>query len=272
MTKIWNKYIKKSIIYTASIISIIYILLSDKLMLNLVLNLNVSDSINILLNKLLVTALVFGGTLITIYLYYKFRKKVRISASNYIIEVRYGDIFKIDNCKKVISFDECFTDAIGNGPADVNEGSICGQFLQRNPNINIKEVISEHKLEVKGKSKYEKKDKYESGRLITYDNYLLMPFAKLDKYGRGIITYKEFMDCLSILWEEIDKYYGQKDVCIPILGSGVTRFKDVIMTKQQLLDVIIASYKLNHSKIKKPNKLIIICDGDVALDKIGEVI
>ena len=57
---------------------------------------------------------------------------------------------------------------------------------------------------------------------------------------------------------------------MPIIGSGVTRFKDVTLSKQELLDVIIASYRLNIRKIHKPNKLIIICPkGDISLSKIG---
>ncbi|WP_374118375.1 macro domain-containing protein [uncultured Fusobacterium sp.] len=34
----------------------------------------------------------------------------------------------------------------------------------------------------------------------------------------------------------------QKNVCIPILGSGVTRMDNVLLTQQELLDIIIGSY------------------------------
>ena len=77
-----------------------------------------------------------------------------------------------------------------------------------------------------------------------------------------------------MLWSEIDKHYGQQDVCIPILGSGITRMDDTTLMQQELLDIIIASYKLSASKIKKPNKLIIVCkrSDDFSLYKIGEYI
>ena len=85
------------------------------------------------------------------------------------------------------------------------------------------------------------------------------------------------MECLSILWEEIDKYYGQQDVCIPILGAGLTRFdggSGASIPQQELLDMIIWSYKLSSHKIKAPYKLRIICrrSEDFSLDKIDSQI
>ena len=69
------------------------------------------------------------------------------------------------------------------------------------------------------------------------------------------------------------RYYGQKDVCIPILGAGLTRFdggSGASIPQQELLDMIIWSYKLSSHKIKSPRKLRIICrrDEDFSLDKI----
>ena len=75
--------------------------------------------------------------------------------------------------------------------------------------------------------------------------YLLLAFAKLDKDGLGRMTRDEFLACLSVLWKEIDKYYGQKDVCIPVLGSGITRMDDTSLTQQELLEIIIGSYRLS---------------------------
>ena len=57
-----------------------------------------------------------------------------------------------------------------------------------------------------------------------------MAFAKLDEDGRGyFFSWDEYLHYLSILWNEIDKYFGQKDVRIPILGSGITRFGNKLL-------------------------------------------
>ena len=72
----------------------------------------------------------------------------------------------------------------------------------------------------------------------------------------------------------IDKYYACKSVAIPILGSGITRYRDESLTQQQLLDIIIVSYKMSPHKIKRPAELHIICRecDDFSLNKLGKYI
>ena len=199
---------------------------------------------------------------------------INITINNSKVEIKYGDILKIKKCKKVINFDECFTTTVGESPSEIKPTSICGQYLLKNPNIDMDRLIANAKLKpAKTNSKFQNKVRYDSGKLVPNGDDLLMAFAKLDEDGIGMFfSYQEFLDCLSILWEEIDKYYGQKDVCIPILGSGLTRINGQSPTQQELLDIIIMSYKLNIHKIKKPYKLRIICkknDG-FSLNNIGE--
>lgn len=97
-----------------------------------------------------------------------------------------------------------------------------------------------------------------------------MAFAKLDKNGLGRLSRDEYLKCLSVLWEELNTYYEQKDVCIPILGGGLTCFDRGSISQQELLDMMIWSYKLSSHKIKSPYKLRIICkrSEDFSLDRI----
>ena len=204
------------------------------------------------------------------------RKKVSIKGNNYKITVEYGDLFKIKNCKRVISFDECFSTHVGAAPADIKETSICGQYLIANPNLNIQQLIADSQLKsLKSKSKYRNKERYESGRIVSNGDDLLLAFAKLDKDGLARFSKRdEYLECLSTLWEEIDKYYGQQDVCIPILGAGLCRFEGgsgASISQQDLLDMIIWSYRLSSHKIKAPYKLRIICkrDKDFSINNIS---
>jgi len=86
-----------------------------------------------------------------------------------------------------------------------------------------------------------------------------MAFAKLDKNGIAKMTYAQYTDCLSKLWQQIDLYHGTNDVYIPILGSKIVRFVDKDLNQQELLDVIIASYRLSPKKMKRPFTLHIVC-------------
>lgn len=192
------------------------------------------------------------------------RRKVIIKGNNFIIEIAYGNLFKQKNCKKVISFDECYTTKVGEKPEEIKPTSICGQYLSMHPEINMPELLCRANLKpLKHKSKHNRRDCYESGRLIPYGDDLLLAFAKLDEEGRGqFFSREEYLESLEILWQEIDKHYAQKDVCIPILGSGLTRFDSsagASSSQQEMLDLIIGSYWLSSRKIKAPCKLRIIC-------------
>lgn len=62
--------------------------------------------------------------------------------------------------------------------------------------------------------------------------------------GRGFESFEEYLESLSILWEEQDKYYGQRHVCIPVLCSCICRIGEHTPTQQELVDIIIYSYTL----------------------------
>ena len=83
-------------------------------------------------------------------------------------------------------------------------------------------------------------------------------------------TRKEYLDCLSLLWKEIDTNYGSTDVCVAILGAGRTIMFDDSLTAQNLLDMMISSYILSDYKIKPPHRLRIVFwkNDDISLDKV----
>lgn len=102
-----------------------------------------------------------------------------------------------------------------------------------------------------------------------------MAFAELDESGKGrFFSRDDYIKCLDFLWQELENYSSEENVCIPILGSGTTSFNSVSgasISKKELLDIIILSYKLSSHKIKLPNKLHIICQktADFSINDIG---
>ena len=269
-----HNFLKISGGIVSTLVSISFMFIPESLFAKYNIFPNISYEMNIIVNRIL---FLFGIILLSVILtaiYICIYKKITIKGHNYTIQIEYGDINKVKKCKRVINFDECFSTNVGDSPSDIKPTSICGQYLLKNPNIDMDRLIAKAGLKpAKTNSKFQNKVRYDSGKLVSNGDDLLMAFAKLDEDGIGtFFSYQEFLDCLSILWEEIDKYYGQKDVCIPILGSGLTRINGQSLTQQELLDVIIMSYKLNIHKIKKPYKLRIICkkSGGFSLNNIGE--
>lgn len=226
-----------------------------------------------LANRVIFFCLVCIITALCILVWRYFRRKLVLRGQNYRIIVEYGDILKQSKYQKVINFDECFTTELGNAPHQIKLTSLCGQFLQKHPDINIPSLISEEKIKPTRKhSEYNNTLCYEPGSTLRYNDYLLMAFSKLDSNGRASMSREDYLTCLNTLWKEVNKNFTQKDVVIPVLGAGLTCFNGEILSQQQLVDMIIASYKLNPYKIKLPNSLRIICkkNDEFSLNKIGE--
>lgn len=234
-----------------------------------------SSELNIVFNRILCCLLICFLIYVCYQIYFTFRRSITIKEKDFEIQVSYGNLLKQKNCKRVISFDECFTTRVGNGVGDIKSNSLCGQYLEENPNLDIDKLISAvHLIPEVRKSKYLRKVRYKSGSLVPYENDLLLAFAPLDENGRGVFSsYKDYTDSLTVLWKELDKYYAQHNVCIPILGSGITRIGDGLghsFSQQELLSIMIGSYKISPYKIKKPFKLRIICrkQSDFTLENI----
>ena len=270
-----NKFFKHSLTLSFSIITVIFTFVPESVFDTIHIIKDAPTETNIICNRIVAFVAVFITVAIVYSFYLHFRKKINIKGKNYNIIVRYGDIFNMTDCKKVIPFDECFSTSVGAAPSQIKPGSICGQYLNKYPITDMQDLLGSAQIKpISGKSKYNSQAKYESGCLIPKDDCLLMAFAKLDKDGLGEMTREEYLDCLEVLWQEINKHYGLSDVCIPILGSGITRMGDNSLTQQELLDMIIASYKLSKHKIKSPAKLHIVCQkrDDFSLNKIGQYI
>ena len=238
-------------------------------------NLDVKDA-NIIISHFVCFFLVWLGTSLAYAIFLKLRRWVTFKGSNYTIRVEYGNILKKKNCKRVINFDECFTTKVGRSTADINPDSICGQYLSLHSDLNIQQLIEIYQIKpARSKSKYQHNTRYDSGTIVPNGDDLLMAFAKLDERGKGrFFSRDEYLECLDLLWKEIENNYSEKDVCVPILGAGTTSFdggSGASISQQELLDMMIWSYKLSSHKIKAPHKLRIVCkkNSGFSINNIG---
>lgn len=234
-----------------------------------------AQDINIIFSRLVCFLLVWIGTSLLYGAFLKFRRWTTIKDQNYSIKIEYGNILKKRKCKRVISFDECFTTQVGNATADINPNSICGQYLSLHPNLDVQQLIETAQITpARSKSKYQHKTRYDSGTIVPNGDDLLMAFAKLDERGKGrFFSRDEYIKCLDLLWKELENYYSEKDVCVPILGAGTTSFdggSGASISQQDLLNMMIWSYKLSSHKIKAPYKLRIVCkkNSDFSINNI----
>lgn len=234
-----------------------------------------AEACNITIMKLAVFGILFVVAFIISCVYSRTRK-VKIEGNNYSIVIEYGDLLEKKDCQRIITFDECYTTTIGTGPSDIKKDTVCGQYLTKYPNLDIKALITASGIKpCRRKSKYKNSTCYEPGTILANGDDLLMAFTKLEPNGKSMkFTVEEYLKCLSLLWKEIDNNYNNKDVYLPVLGSGVARFENGNSTsipKQELVDLMISSYKLSPHKLKNNNALHIVCrrSKDFSMDKVS---
>lgn len=265
MSKIWKFLIGKGSAIAYAIITAIFTIIPENAFNCVKICKDWSDTRNILINRLIVCLAVFVVSNLIYWAWRKNRKKVIVKGSDFTIQIEYANLMDVTKGKVVINFDECFTTRVGDAPGDIKVASVCGQYLEKykmennGQELNVRKLIDNSGIKPeKGKSKYKQQTRYTPGTVIQNGNYLLVAFAKLDKDGRGHLTYDEYLDFLDKLWEQIDVYHGTDDVYVPILGSRIIYF-DKEFTQQELLDIMINSYSLSPKKLKKPNILHIVC-------------
>lgn len=236
-----------------------------------------TQDVNIVISRLVCFLFVWVVTSLLYTACLKFRIWTTIKGQNYSIRIEYGNILKKRHCKRVINFDECFTTQVGNATADVNPDSICGQYLKLHPTLDVQQLIdAEHIKSARGKSKYSHKTRYDSGTIVPNGDDLLMAFAKLDEKGKGrFFSHDEYLACLDLLWKELENNYSEKNVCVPVLGAGTTSFdggSGASISQQDLLDMMIWSYKLSSHKMKHPHRLHIVCkkSSGFSINNIGK--
>lgn len=222
------------------------------------------DEINIVYNRVLLFLIIWFIFTVCIIARLAFRQSITIEDEDFIIKVKYGDLLAEKKCKRVICFDECFSTSVGEACNDIKPSSICGQYLQSTPNLNIAKLIASAGVtQSRKKSKYKSQNKYDSGTIVPNGDDLLIAFVPLDESGKGVFSsYEDYLKSLFSIWKELDKYYAQQDVCISIFGAGITRIgcgSGRSLSQQELLNRIIESYRLSPYKLKKPNVLKIIC-------------
>lgn len=219
-----------------------------------------------------------------IYLFCKANNltSVILNVNNSILEIKTGDIFQEEGIK-VIAFNEYF-DTIADDKI-ISKNSLNGIFINKiitgiSKKLSLKKLdnLIEKDLYLKANCQKEynynrsmgKKQKYRLGSIFEYNNeYFLTAMTKFDSDNRASLYQKEFIEFLLNFWDNIDKKYNGRTIVLPILGSGITRFTDHReITEQELLNLIIWSFKLSRIKLISSAKIKIIIHNS-KIDKIN---
>ena len=217
-----------------------------------------------------VAGIVALGLIVLVYLaiwvYANIRRSIRLKINTSEVEVYFGDIFEDAAELKAISFNEYFDTQVDD--KIILKRSLHGQFIEKfyGGQVGALDGIiaaDEHLTEmIEGENSTRlagKKTKYKLGTVCMAQEYLLIALSRFDANNKAFIEISDYISCLLAFWNEVDRVYAGRTLALPVLGSGITRFRDYEnISDQELLELIIWTFKLSRIKFAYPSKVKIV--------------
>jgi len=201
-----------------------------------------------------------------IWIYFNFRQIIRLKINESEVEVKFGDIFSEKADLKVIAFNEYFDTLVDDRV--IAKSTLNGQFIDKFYKNKVKELDSmistdSHLKESNSREnvnrRYGKKTKYNLGTIFAVNDYLLTALTHFDDDDRAYLDINDYINCLLNFWNEVDRVYAGRTIALPVLGSGITRFKGYDnISDQELLELIVWTFKVSRIKFTYPSKVKIV--------------
>ena len=184
--------------------------------------------------------------------------------NNSTVNIKFANIFEQPDLK-VIAFNEYFDTQVddiviakktlnGKYLLEFAQKEALDELIENNPHLK------DRKAEPNLSREIGKKQRYKLGTICKNDDYLLVALTHFDDVNRAYLTLQQYSDCLINMWNEIDILYNGQTVSLPLLGSGITRFKDCEVNDQELLEIILWTYRISKVKFTYPSCLNIVLD------------
>ena len=215
-----------------------------------------------------IVAFVYGSLVLAIWttIGRKYRDSIAFQIGRNTVTVKSGDIFMAPGWR-VIPMDTTFSTVVDDKV--ISKNSLHGKLvLEYGDADEIKEVV---KTEAKRRGFQKSKGIYRFplGTVIHYEceekngqnnTYLMVAMTALDKNWEAHTTMAQYEHTLMEMWKEIGRVYARKDIVLPLIGSGITRFDDDQNDPASLLRCMLCT--LNTSKIRLNSKITVVIYDD----------
>jgi hypothetical protein len=231
---------------------------------------NTSDKITILFCVCCTLAVIY----LILWYYYNRLKSIKLSIDNSDIIIKEGDIFNQEGLK-TIGFNEYFDTIVDD--KIIAKNSLNGKFINKyfsDANL-LNDYIQSYDFKescLNGENEKRlvgNKFKFNLGTICVYnDEYLLTAFSYFDENNRAYLSMTDYLTFLLNFWDSVNVVYAQRCVSVPIFGSGITRIKGhSYISDEDLLKIMIWTFKISEMKFKHPANLTII----ISKDKIDRI-
>lgn len=209
---------------------------------------------------------------ISVVIHANLKKGVTLKIRNTKIVIKQGDLFE-EPGTKVIPMNEYFDVDIENGVVDPN--SLHGQYIKSHAQKASEKLYSDIVKALQNKKPktidqerpYGGQIKYKLGTI--YDDkqgFFLLAYSRFDKDNRAFLKNDDIVQCYTNLWNEIDIIRGTKSIVLPVLGAGgIVRFNKEY-TPQQLIELILWSFRISGVHLSKNATLTIVVHESLVKD------
>lgn len=195
------------------------------------------------------------------------RRGIRLNIGDNQVLIKQADIFSQDGLK-LIPFNEYFDTTVDD--IIIAHNSLNGIFIDLYiDDINELRQTIQNTETVKGAKPHLVKGryKYPLGRIIKYNDYLLLAFTHFDENNNAYLSHTDYEKCLIKMWQEIRRTHANKPVYIPLIGSGITQFTDTPhKDKDSLIKCLLCTLKISGVHFKQP---ITICLTEDTMDELN---
>ena len=150
-------------------------------------------------------------------------KSYNTTINGMAVKIKVGDIF-CEQGLKVIPFNERFDTKVDD--IVIAHNSLNGKMIDNYVTDidSLKSNIQSSRTDTSPFKPNEENGKYiyPLGRIIKYNDFLLLAFSHFDEQNRAFIGIGEYEQLLIRMWSEIRRVYAAKPVIIPLLGGGIT--------------------------------------------------
>lgn len=193
-----------------------------------------------------------------------FKSSIKLTIRQTSVSVGCGDIFSAPGMR-VIGCDTHFSTRIDD--VVIAKNSLHGQLFLEHGRIDEIEAAVKAEARRLGLRKnssgvYE----FPLGTIIRYDSsvdnhtYLMLAMNELDEQYEAHTNMAKFELMLMKMWKEIGRVYATRDVVLPVLGTGISRFDDGPKDRKDLLRCILCT--LNSSGVTLKSNVGILIYGD----------
>lgn len=210
--------------------------------------------------------IVFIAILVLIFIYMWWsanqQKYVRLRINNTEIRIQEGNIFELLEMEPKDRRGEISIIGVNNYYDTIVDDRIIakktlhGQYIERIINAGkleqLKQAIETDEM-INREGNYAedtertrgRKRRYSIGSLVEFEAYVLAAFTKFDENNKAFLTAEEYIEFWMRFWNNIDEVYAGRTINIPLMGAGITRFKNGKPSKQELLEIMLWSLRIS---------------------------